>query len=148
MICPIDRSHTDINIEDVFLFNKVSSHFEVTIEVYSKLLKSQSSSSNLAKESAAAAAAESFLGKTPQKLVQSISKAVGRKLLMQSSLASSLANDGDDDIDALTANVGPRFEMIASVTLCLDDCSNGWFIIFHNAIPLLLIISYLRCGDA
>ena len=146
MICPIDRSHTDINIEDVFLFNKVSSHFEVTIEVYSKLLKSQSSSSNLAKESAAAAA-ESFLGKTPQKLVQSISKAVGRKLLMQSSLASSLAND--DDIDALTANVGPRFEMIASVTLCLDDCSNGWFIIFHNdAIPLLLIISYLRCGDA
>lgn len=121
LICPIDRSHTDINIEDVFLFNKVSSHFEVTIEVYSKLLKSQSSSSNLAKESAAAAA-ESFLGKTPQKLVQSISKAVGRKLLMQSSLASSLAND--DDIDALTANVGPRFEMIASVTLCLDDCSN------------------------
>merc|ERR1711976_318951 len=26
LISPIDRSHTDINIEDVFLFNKVSAH--------------------------------------------------------------------------------------------------------------------------
>ena len=64
------------------------------------------------------AAAESFLGKTPQKLVQSISKAVGKKLLMHSNSFGQ-----SDEIDAL--NVGPRFEMIASVTLRLDDCSNG-----------------------
>ena len=63
------------------------------------------------------AAAESFLGKTPQKLVQSISKAVGKKLMHSNSFGQS------DEIDAL--NVGPRFEMIASVTLRLDDCSNG-----------------------
>lgn len=62
---------------------------------------------------------------------------------MQSSLASSLANDGDDDIDALTANVGPRFEMIASVTLCLDDCSNGRLIVFHNVMHTTVLNYFL-----
>ena len=39
LISPIDRSHTDINIDDVFLFNKVSSHYEVTLEIYAKLVR-------------------------------------------------------------------------------------------------------------
>ena len=51
------RSHTDINLQDVFLFNKVSAHFEVTIEVYAKLLKSDSNTaSSLVKD------AENILG--------------------------------------------------------------------------------------
>ena len=68
LISPIDRTHTDINLNDVFLFNKVSAHFEVTIEVYCKLINANNSTSTLVKD------AEEFLGKTPQKIVRSISK--------------------------------------------------------------------------
>ncbi len=125
LIFPIDRSHTDINLEDVFLFNKVSAHFEVTVEVYAKLLTS-SSTSNLVKE------AENVLGKTPQKIVRSISKAVGKKLLMHS-VASILKETEptsnvpvkEDAIPEAVFKIGPKFEMIASVTLRIEDCSNG-----------------------
>ena len=123
------RSHTDINLEDVFLFNKVSAHFEVTIEVYAKLLKSDSNTaSSLVKD------AENILGKTPQKLVQSISKAVGKKLIMHN-VANILKEEEKNNpyspsVSDAIFKVGPKFEMIATVTLRLDDCSKG----IHNVI--------------
>ena len=122
LISPIDRTQTDINLNDVFLFNKVSAHFEITIEVYSKLLNGNNSTSSLVKE------AEDFLGKTPQKIVRSISKAVGKKLLM-SNVVQSMSNEEDLPkqeklLSEEVFNVGPKFEMIASVTLNIDNCSH------------------------
>ena len=110
LICPVDRSQTDINLDDVFLFNKVSAHFEVTIEVYAKLLSS----------------GETELGKTPQKLVQSISKAVGNKLLMHN-VANILKDESKKEtFDVETVlKIGPKFQQIACVTLTLENCSNG-----------------------
>lgn len=114
LICPIDRSQTDINLEDVFLFNKVSAHFEVTIEIYGKLLSG----------SGVKDAAEN-LGKTPQKLVQSISKAVGKKLLMHN-IANILKEEKEDssEMNDNLFKVGPKFDMIGCVTLRLDQVSN------------------------
>ena len=117
------RSQTDINLEDVFLFNKVSAHFEVTIEVYAKLLKSDSTTaSSLVKD------AENILGKTPQKLVRSISKAVGKKLLLHNVaniLKEEEKNPYSPSVSDAVFKVGPKFEMIATVTLRLDECSKG-----------------------
>lgn len=121
LISPIDRTQTDINLNDVFLFNKVSSHFEITIEVYSKLLNGNNSTSSLVKE------AEDFLGKTPQKIVRSISKAVGKKLLMSNNVMSNnedLNPKQEKQLSEEVFNVGPKFEMIASVTLNIDNCSH------------------------
>ena len=122
LIFPVDRSQTDINLDDVFLFNKVSAHFEVTIEVYAKCLSMKNSSaSNLVKD------AENILGKTPQKLVQSISKAVGKKLLMHN-FANILKEEdtkSKTEVPEDILKVGPKFEMIASVTLKLEDASPG-----------------------
>ena len=107
------------------MFNKVSAHFEVTIEVYAKLLKSDSTSaSSLVKD------AENILGKTPQKLVQSISKAVGKKLLMHNVaniLKEEEKNPYSPSVSDVVFKVGPKFEMIASVTLRLDECSRGMY---------------------
>ena len=47
---------------------------------------------------------------TPQKIARSISKAVGKKIL-----SKELQPD----------QKGPRFEMVASVTLTLDECYDG-----------------------
>ena len=119
LISPIDRTQTDINLNDVFLFNKVSAHFEITIEVYSKLLNGNISTSSLVKE------AEDFLGKTPQKIVRSISKAVGKKLLMSNVMSSEDLNPKQEkQLSDEVFNVGPKFEMIASVTLNIDNCSH------------------------
>lgn len=109
LICPVDRSQTDINLEDVFLFNKVSAHFEVTLEIYAKLL---SSGDNSMQESL----------KTPQKLVQSISRAVGKKLLMHN--IANILKEEEHEMNENIFKVGPKFDMIGCVTLRLDQVSN------------------------
>lgn len=74
-----------------------------------------------------------ILGKTPQKLVQSISKAVGKKLLMHNVaniLKEEEKNPYSPSVSDTVFKVGPKFEMIATVTLRLDECSKGmilWF---------------------
>jgi hypothetical protein len=71
---------------------------------------------------------------TPQKICRSISRAVGKKLLESSNFM-----DGDGlpkkkqkvtefdqkNSDLYFTNVGPKFDMIASATLTLEDCSDG-----------------------
>ena len=110
----------------MFLFNKVSAHFEVIVEIYSKLVSSSTSTSSLVKD------AETLLGKTPQKIVKSISKAVGRKLLMHNLPSVFYSGSSDTALNKEldnVFNVGPKFELIASATLSLDQCSNGKCII-------------------
>ena len=68
-----------------------------------------------------------ILGKTPQKLVQSISKAVGKKLLMHivaNILKEEEKNPYSPSVSDTVFKVGPKFEMIASVTLNIDNCSH------------------------
>ena len=65
------------------------------------------------------------MGKTPQKIVRSISKAVGKKLLMHN--LPSMFNDDlpkDKTVSEEVFNVGPKFEMIASANLTLEHCSH------------------------
>jgi hypothetical protein len=77
---------------------------------------------------------------TPQKICRSISKAVGKKLAENSFSASffdkedttskklrkasskTLKTCGDDPY---YTNIGPKFDMIASATLTLEECSDG-----------------------
>lgn len=96
------------------------------MEVYAKHLSSNFSTSSLVKD------AEAILVKTPHKLVQSISKAIGRKLLMTN--AASIFANHDQDLDVTSSdklsehfNIGPQFELIASASLNLDNCSKGIF---------------------
>ena len=93
---------------------------------YAKLLKSDSTTaSSLVKD------AENILGKTPQKLVRSISKAVGKKLLLHNVaniLKEEEKNPYSPSVSDAVFKVGPKFEMIATVTLRLDECSKGTYI--------------------
>lgn len=92
LIEPVDRHVTDVSLPDVLLFSKVPPYFEITLEVYSHEMEKELGRGITA---------------TPQKIVRSISRAVGR------TLTKSMKNFED---------IGPKFELIASVTLTLDDC--------------------------
>ena len=69
----------------------------MTIEIYGHLLEKEKTLSKLAS--------------TPQKVARSLSKAVGKKYL-----AKNL-----QDFE----HVGPKFELLASASLTLDNCSEG-----------------------
>ena len=94
------------------------------------------------KASASATAGQIFA--TPQKICRSISKAVGKKLAESNFSAAFFDKDETSSTsskgrkkstkkesanlsvdDPYFTNVGPKFEMIASATLTLDDCSEG-----------------------
>lgn len=138
LITGVDRSSTDITIDDVILFSRVAPHFELTIELYAKLVEDGTTfpafNGTSAGASAATAAAGKMLLATPQKICRSISRAVGKKLMEtnffdldehpKKSKASSSKSSGSKGDDPYFTNVGPKFDMIASATLTLDDCSN------------------------
>ena len=88
------------------------------------------SSSSLVKE----------VGKTPQKIVRSISKAVGKKLLAMQNVTSAGHLDEEDCVKDC---IGPKFEMIASVTLKLDDCSNGE-LVYDGKIQNILLLNFSK----
>ena len=69
---------------------------------------------------------------TPQKICRSISRAVGKKLLESSNFLDNdvqpkkkLKVSEHKNSDLYYTNVGPKFDMIASATLTLEDCSDG-----------------------
>ena len=74
---------------------------------------------------------------TPQKICRSISKAVGKKLAENNFSTSFFDKDetskkkknssksSSTTEDPYFTKVGPKFEMIASATLTLEDCSDG-----------------------
>ena len=84
---------------------QVPSYFELKIELYSHLLSRDLPSS-------------SFLSTTtPQKIARSISKAVGKTILASGGGSKAPWKDFE--------NIGPKFELVASANLTLDDCSEG-----------------------
>ncbi|KAL1461753.1 hypothetical protein WDU94_013625 [Cyamophila willieti] len=100
LLCPVDRSHTDLTFQDVLLFNGVSPDFTITIQVYSHMLQDDLS-----------------MASTPRKIKKtihsSISRTVGKKLAL--SLRDEL-NSG---------KIGPHFELMASARLTIDDSSDS-----------------------
>ena len=101
LIHPVDDlACADVSFSDVIEFNRVAPHFEMTLEIYAHPLdyKAHDSLNSAPKEN---------LFETPQKIARSISKAVGKKM----------QKDPDSK--------GPKFEMVSSVTLTLEDCSEG-----------------------
>ena len=74
-------------------------YFEMTVEVYSHQLDG----------------GHHGIASTPQKIARSISRAVGRSILAGNGKAAS------KDFE----NVGPKFELVASANLTLDNCSEG-----------------------
>ena len=88
-----------------------------------------------------------ILGKTPQKLVQSISKAVGKKLLMHNVaniLKEEEKNPYSPSVSDTVFKVGPKFEMIATVTLRLDECSKGMILWFGTDKSRFMILQYTK----
>ncbi|KAI5706008.1 hypothetical protein M8J75_003945 [Diaphorina citri] len=100
LLCPVDRSHTDLTFQDVLLFTGLSPDFNISIEVYSHMLQDDLS-----------------MASTPRKIKKtihsSISRTVGKKLAL--SIRDEL-NSG---------KIGPHFELMASARLTLDDSSDS-----------------------
>lgn len=120
----------------------------------SDLVQSVSGSSVGASVASASSAAAGQILATPQKICRSISKALGKKLAeshfstsffdkedSSTSRKKSAKNDSANSNaseDPYFSNVGPKFDMIASATLTLDDCSDGnkYDVILQNAFTL------------
>lgn len=100
LLCPVDRSLTDLTFPDVLVFNRIPADFTFQLEVYSHVLQDDLS-----------------IASTPRKIKKtihsSISRTVGKKL------AASLK----DELDS--GKLGPNFELMASARLTLDDVHDG-----------------------
>ncbi|XP_047476468.1 rhotekin-like [Penaeus chinensis] len=100
MVNPVDRSMTDICFDDIIVFNGIPSGFECSLEVYSHVLQN-----------------DLTMASTPRKLKRtlhsSISRTVGRKLA--ASLRDELSH----------GELGPKFELVATAKLMLDNVSNN-----------------------
>ncbi|XP_020288436.1 rhotekin-2-like isoform X2 [Pseudomyrmex gracilis] len=100
LLCPIDRSHTDISFPDVLVFNNVSPEFELVLEIYSHVLQEDFS-----------------IASTPRRIKKtihsSISKTVGKKL------AASLRDEFG------STKSGPHFDLVARAKLTLDDTDDN-----------------------
>ena len=108
LVHPVDDlSTTDISFTDVILFNRIAPHFELTLEVYAHAL-------DLSRD--VVGASRTLLGETPQKIAKSISKAMGKKIL-------KTLNEGGNSENNSRKEAGPKFEMVATVSLTLNECS-------------------------
>lgn len=100
LLCPVDRSNTDLTFPDILVYNQVQSDFTFTLEVYSHMLRDDMSMASTRK-------------KIKNTIHNSISRTVGKKL------AASLR----DELNS--GKIGPNFELMASARLTLDDVSDG-----------------------
>ncbi|KAJ8876205.1 hypothetical protein PR048_024115 [Dryococelus australis] len=96
LLCPVDRSLTDLTFPDILLFNQIPADFEFRLEVYSHILQDDLS-----------------IASTPRKIKKtihsSISRTVGKKL------AASLR----DELNS--GKIGPHFELMATAQLTLNE---------------------------
>ncbi|XP_014241237.1 rhotekin-like isoform X2 [Cimex lectularius] len=99
LLCPVDRSLTDLTFSDVLVFNQVPSDFTFTLEVYSHMLRDDMSIASTRR-------------KIKNTIHTSISRTVGKKL------AASLR----DELNS--GKIGPHFELMASARLVLDDVND------------------------
>lgn len=99
LLCPIDRTHTDITFGEPLIFNNVPAEFELKLEIYSCVLEEDFS-----------------IASTPLKITKtihsSISKTLGKKL---SASLNGEVNPGQ---------LGPRFEQAASAKLTIEETDN------------------------
>ena len=102
----MDRHSTDVAFPDVLLFSKMPPYFELKPEMYSFLLSDNSMVSTQAK----------IVNKI-SKANKSISKAVGKRI------ARTLreANGEKEDVDKPIKHKGPKFDLLATATLRLED---------------------------
>ncbi|XP_034233900.1 rhotekin-like isoform X1 [Thrips palmi] len=100
LLCPVDRSLTDLTYPDVHVFNNVPTDFELRLEIWGHVMQDDMS-----------------IASTPHKIKRSIhssiSRTVGKKL------AASLR----DELN--TGRIGPNFELMASAHLSLDDVGDS-----------------------
>ncbi|XP_046981351.1 rhotekin-like isoform X1 [Schistocerca americana] len=96
LLCPVDRSLTDLTFPDVLVFNNIPADFEFKLEVYSHILQD-----------------DLTMASTPRKIKKtihsSISRTVGKKL------AATLR----DELNS--GKIGPTFELMATARLTLDE---------------------------
>ncbi|XP_044740313.1 rhotekin-like isoform X4 [Chrysoperla carnea] len=100
LLCPVDRSSTDLQFHDILLFNRIPSNFELKLEVYSHILEDDLSIASTSR-------------KIKNTIHSSISKAVGKKL---ATLLKDELNSG---------KIGPHFELMATARLTLNDAHNS-----------------------
>ncbi|XP_046450101.1 rhotekin-like isoform X1 [Daphnia pulex] len=98
LITPVDRSATDITFPDALVFTSAQPDFKMKLEVYSCMLQDDLS-----------------IASTPRKLQKSlhssISRTLGRKLSATLKDPHGLKNDA----------IGPKFDLVATVTLGLEE---------------------------
>ncbi|XP_071449463.1 rhotekin-like isoform X2 [Hetaerina americana] len=96
LLCPVDRSLTDLTFPDVLVFNHVPADFEFKLEIYSHILQDDLSMASAPR-------------KIKKTIHSSISRTVGKKL------AASLRDE------LQTGKIGPNFELMASAHLSLAE---------------------------
>ncbi|XP_046386842.1 rhotekin-like isoform X2 [Ischnura elegans] len=96
LLCPVDRSLTDLTFPDVLVFNHVPADFEFKLEIYSHILQDDLSMASAPR-------------KIKKTIHSSISRTVGKKL------AASLKDE------LQTGKIGPNFELMASAHLSLAE---------------------------
>ncbi|XP_054163193.1 rhotekin-2-like isoform X2 [Oppia nitens] len=99
MVTNVDRSTTDIQFDDICVFQNIPPDFEFRLEVYSRVLHEDLS-----------------IASTPRKLSKKISTSVSK------TLGRKLAAAVKDDMDSET---GPKFHLVATATLRLKDASDA-----------------------
>jgi len=104
LICDVDRQVTDVTFDDLVVFNEIAHNFELSLEVYSCVYLEQFSFTSTPR-------------KLKEKLTNSVSRAMGRRLATQTASANYTK-----ELQAYDKSY--RFAMIASATLRLDDASD------------------------
>ncbi|KAL5022591.1 hypothetical protein ScPMuIL_001746 [Solemya velum] len=104
LITNVDRSMTDISFEDVIVFNSVPHDFDCKFEVYSHKLHEDLTMASTPKK----------IRKKINDLSGSVGRSVGKRL------------SGIDDADIIGSKIlGPRFELVASGSLQLQDVDDS-----------------------
>ncbi|KAK2582868.1 hypothetical protein KPH14_008946 [Odynerus spinipes] len=100
LLCPIDRTHTDITFSDPLVFNNVPAEFELKLEIYSCMLEEDFS-----------------IASTPLKITKSIHSSISK------TLGKKISASLNGEIDPV--QLGPRFELAASAKLTIEETDNG-----------------------
>ncbi|XP_076308248.1 rhotekin-2-like isoform X1 [Tachypleus tridentatus] len=96
LINNVDRSMTDICFDDMGIFNQVPANFEFRLEIYSHIFHDDLS-----------------IASTPSRIKKKISSSVSR------TIGRKLAASVKDELNSI--DIGPKFELVAHGTLCVDD---------------------------
>ncbi|XP_031630250.1 probable polyketide synthase 15 [Contarinia nasturtii] len=99
LLCPVDRSLTDISFNDAILFSNVEPDFELKLEVYAVMMET-----------------DLTIASTPRKIKNTIHSSISR------TVGKRLASTLKDELN--NAKIGPKFELIATATLTLSEASD------------------------